>query len=146
MALTYSFGSVSCNIVGPGGAFALGSGSGAAEGGITISMAEDKSTQTVGSDGTVMYSLHKTKAATITVSLLKTSPTNQKLSLMYALQTAAPALHGTNTILLFNSDTNETISMQQVAFQKLPDNVSAKDGNNNDWLFQAGVVDQILSS
>jgi hypothetical protein len=43
-------------------------------------MTEAKNTMTVGADGEVMHSLHAGKSGTITVTLLKTSPVNKKLS------------------------------------------------------------------
>jgi hypothetical protein len=61
----------------------LGYGSANAEEGITVTMTEAKNTMTIGADGEVMHSLHAGKSGTITVTLLKTSPVNKKLSLMY---------------------------------------------------------------
>lgn len=46
---------------------------------------------TVGADGEVMHSLHAGKSGTITVTLLKTSPVNKKLSLMYNAQSQSSA-------------------------------------------------------
>ncbi|MDI8107039.1 PfkB family carbohydrate kinase, partial [Salmonella enterica subsp. enterica serovar Anatum] len=40
----------------------------------------------IGADGEVMHSLHADKSGTVTVNLLKTSPTNKKLSLAYNAQ------------------------------------------------------------
>ena len=68
---TYSFLDFSASIVGPGGAFDLGYGSGNAEEGVTVAMLEAKNTMTIGADGTPMHSLHAGKSGTITVTLLK---------------------------------------------------------------------------
>jgi hypothetical protein len=54
-------------------------------------MTEAKNTMTVGADGEVMHSLHGGKSGTITVTLLKTSPVNKKLSLMYNAQSQSSA-------------------------------------------------------
>ncbi|MDE9496171.1 DUF3277 family protein, partial [Xenorhabdus bovienii] len=80
---TYSFIDVSASIVGVGGMVDLGNGAAVSEEGITVAMAEAKNTMTLGADGEVMHSLHAGKAGTITVTLLKTSPANAKLMLMY---------------------------------------------------------------
>jgi hypothetical protein len=47
-----------CSISGPNGSFSLGAGAGDAEGGISVVMTEDKSTMTIGADGSVMACLH----------------------------------------------------------------------------------------
>ncbi len=40
-------------------------------------MGGPKNTMTIGADGEVMHSLHADKSGTVTVNLLKTSPTNK---------------------------------------------------------------------
>jgi hypothetical protein len=62
-------------------------------------MTEAKNTMTIGADGEVMHSLHAGKSGTITVTLLKTSPVNKKLSLMYNAQSQSSALWGNNVIV-----------------------------------------------
>ena len=89
MSNVYSFLDVNASLVGPGGAINLGQGAATSEEGITIEAAEDINTMVVASDGTPMHSLSANKAGTVTVRLIKTSPVNQKLSALYALQTAA---------------------------------------------------------
>src|SRR5690349_2622434 len=95
---TYSFLNVQATIAGPGGNFNLGNGAGASEEGITVEPAGDKSTMTIGADGSGMHSLHADKSGTVMVRLLKTSPQNAKLQAMYDLQTADSRLHGQNVI------------------------------------------------
>ena len=142
--VTYSFLDVQASITGPGGAFSLGNGAGNAEEGITVSMVDDKNTMTIGADGTPMHNLHASKAATVSVKLLKTSPVNQKLSQMYALQTTTSGLHGQYVLTINNPVLGDTITCLYVAFKKFPDNVNAKDGGMNDWVFDAGIVDLSL--
>lgn len=139
----YSFLDVQATIVGPGGSFGLGSGAGAAEEGITTAMAEDKNTVTTGADGTIMHSLHGGKTGTVTVRLLKTSPTNAKLNQMYNLQTISAAAHGLNTIVIQNPVNGDVITCTQCAFKKHPDQVQAKVGNTNEWVFD-GIIDTSL--
>lgn len=143
---TYSFLDVSASIVGPGGAFDLGYGSGNAEEGITVAMVEAKNTMTIGADGEVMHSLHAGKGGTITVSLLKTSPTNAKLSALYAAQSLSSATWGNNIIVVRNSASNDLCSARSVAFQKVPDWQNAKDGSTVAWVFDAGKVDQLFGT
>lgn len=141
---TYSFLDVQASITGPGGAFSLGSGAGNAEEGISVAMVDDKNTMTIGADGSPMHNLHASKAATISVKLLKTSPVNQKLSQMYALQTTSSGLHGQNVITISNPALGDAITAVYCAFKKLPDNINAKDGGMMDWVFDAGIVDTTL--
>lgn len=143
---TYSFLDFSASIVGVGGAFDLGCGSANSEEGVTVTMVEAKNTMTVGADGEVMHSLHAGKAGTITVTLLKTSPTNAKLSAMYNAQSLSSATWGNNVIVLRNSASNDVCVARTVAFQKIPDWKNAKDGGTVAWVFDAGKIDQLLGT
>ena len=100
---TYSFMDVTASITGVGGSFDLGYGAAVAEEGITTSMIENKNTMTIGADGEGMHSLHAGKGGTVTVNLLKTSPTNRKLSAMYNAQSQSSATWGNNIILIRNT-------------------------------------------
>lgn len=141
---TYSFLDFYAQYVGLTGTFDLGSEAGAAEEGITIAMADDKSTMTIGAAGDGMHSLHAGKSGTVTVRLLKTSPVNFNLSLAYNAETISSALFGQDMILMRNVQTGDTISCRQCAFKKQPDNVNAKEGGTNEWVFNAILIDQIL--
>ena len=142
---TYSFLNVNAAIVGPGGTFGLGSGAGAAEEGITIESNEIDA-MTIGADGSPMHSLHADKSGKVTVRLLKTSPVNQKLGAMLALQRSSAALHGQNTITLTNTNTGDIITCQICAFAKWPTLTYAKDAGTNEWVFNAGIIDQGLGA
>ncbi|WP_434462862.1 DUF3277 family protein [Serratia plymuthica] len=143
---TYSFLDFSASIVGPGGAFDLGYGSGNAEEGVTVTMTEAKNTMTIGADDSVMHSLHAGKSGTVTVTLLKTSPTNAKLSALYNAQSLSSATWGNNVIVMRNSASNDVCSARSVAFQKIPDWQNAKDGGTVSWVFDAGKIDQLLGT
>ncbi len=145
-ASTYSFLDVQCGITGPGGTFSLGSDAGAAEEGITIAFAEPKNTMTTGAGGDVMHSLHAGRTGMITVRLLKTSPVNRQLSVLYNFQTTSAAYHGRNTISMRNPVTGDTFTLSACAFQKFPDNVNGKDGGTNEWTFDCGFIDPLLGS
>ncbi len=140
----YSFLDVNAAIVGPGGSFSIGSGAGAAEEGISVAMTEDKNTMVTGADGTPMHSLHASKSGTVTVRLLKTSPTNAKLSMMYSMQTASAAAHGLNTITIANPISGDSITCVMCAFKKFPDNAYAKEAGHYEWVFDAGIIDTSL--
>lgn len=143
---TYSFLAVQATIAGPGGNFNLGNGAGAAEEGITIEPAGDKSTMTIGADGAGMHSLHADKSGTVTVRLLKTSPQNAKLQAMYDLQTADSRLHGQNVIAITNTGSNDNIGCRGVAFKKAPTIAYAKDGAMMEWTFDAIAIDRLLGT
>lgn len=143
---TYAFQDNMCSISGPNGAFSMGAGAGDAEGGISVVMTEDKSTMTIGADGVVMHSLHAGKSATVTVRLLKTSPTNALLSTMYAADCANSQNFGNNTISIRDMARNDVIVCQQCAWAKFADVTYAKEGGEMTWTFHAGIVDFILGT
>ncbi|WP_270048254.1 phage protein [Enterobacter asburiae] len=84
---------------------------------------------TIGADGEVMHSLHADKSGTVTVNLLKTSPTNKKA--VAGVQRAESVLRypGNNVIVIRNKVSGDIITARSVAFQKQPDNANAKAGN-----------------
>ncbi|MCE6957462.1 DUF3277 family protein, partial [Acinetobacter baumannii] len=71
---TYSFMDTQCTLASDDGVIDLGYGAGVADEGITIAMAGDANTMTIGADGEGMHSLSANKSGTVTVRLLKTSP------------------------------------------------------------------------
>lgn len=141
---TFSFLDVQATLVGVGAVINLGAGAGVAEEGITIAMAGDKNTMTIGADGEGMHSVHADKSGSVTVRLLKTSPTNAKLMALYDAQTLSSALHGQNVITITNPQSGDVTTCRQAAFKKKPDIVYAKDGNMMDWVFDVIKVDTVL--
>ncbi len=140
----YSFLDFSASMSGPTGVIDLGYGSANAEEGVTVAMTEAKNTMTVGADGEIMHSLHAGKSGTITVTLLKTSPVNKKLSLAYNAQSQSSALWGNNVFVLRNHSSGDLVTIRSAAFQKQPDFVNAKDGGTVAWVFDGGKVDEVL--
>lgn len=145
--LAYSFLNVSCSLVGPP-AFNLNLAAGAAvaEEGITIEALEDKNLMTLGADGKGQHSLIANDARKVTIRLLKTSPVNQALQLMYNAQSASSALWGLNTMALSDSGRGDLIALQQVAFKKQPSLTYAKEAGMNEWEFDAIVGTTFLGS
>ncbi|MHB9327425.1 DUF3277 family protein [Phytobacter ursingii] len=141
---TYSFLDVSATLAGPTGSVDVGYGSANAEEGITVTMTEAKNTMTIGADGEVMHSLHASKSGTITVTLLKTSPVNKKLSLAYNAQSLSSALWGNNVIVIRNRASGDITTARAVAFQKQPDYANPKVGTIVSWVFDCGKIDQSL--
>jgi len=135
---------VAATIVGPGGSFSLGYGSGNAEEGITVEMVEDKNTMTIGADGSVMHSLHAGNGGTVTVRFLKTAPTNAQLSAMYDFQRVSSALWGNNTIVISDPARGDQTSCRNVAFKRQPTVTYAKDGGVQEWAFDCGQIDVLL--
>lgn len=140
----YSFLDITASMTGPTGVIDLGYGSANSEEGITQTMTGAKNTMTEGADGEVMHSLHAGKTGTITVTLLKTSPVNKKLSLAYNAQSQSSALWGNNVIVLRNTASGDISTARSVAFQKQPDFNNAKDGGTVAWVFDCGKIDQLL--
>jgi Protein of unknown function (DUF3277) len=140
---TYSFENFSCSIVGPGGSFNLGYGSGNSEEGITFEMIDDKNKMDIGADGQIMNSLRASKAGRVTVRLLKTAPTNALLSALYNFQSASSTLWGQNVIIGVDTARGDLINTSQMSFVKQADIGYAQDGNMNSWVF-VGSIDNML--
>lgn len=134
---TYSFQDVTAALVGVGGSINLASGAAAAEEGITIEAAEDKNIMTIGADGNGMHSLVANESSTVTVRLLKTSPVNSQLQLMYNLQTSSSLTHGKNVVTIRDVVRGDVITLTGVAFKKRPAINFAKEGGFNEWTFDA---------
>lgn len=143
---TYSFLDVNAAIVGPGGTFNLGDGSGAAEEGISVEPSQEIDAMIVGADGQAMHSLRADKSGKVTVRLLKNSPTNALLMAMQAFQRTSGANHGQNTLTIAQKVSGDVISCQQVAFSKVPPITYAKDGDVLVWEFNAGIIDSALGA
>lgn len=141
---TYSFLDVNATLVGPGGSIPLGNSAGVAEEGIEVEMLEEKDLMTIGADGSAMHSLNASKAARITVRLLKTSPTNQQLSQMYALQAASSAAWGLNVFSITNPISGDSITGANAAFTQFPRVSYAKNPAMNEWRFNVGNLDTSL--
>ena len=141
---TYSFIDVSASLTGPTGVIDLGYGSANSDEGITVTMTEAKNTMTTGADGEVMHSLHACKSGTITVNLLKTSPQNKKLSLMYNAQSLSSSLWGNNVIVMRNKASGDIVTARAVAFQRQPDWNNPKVAGTVAWVFDCGKIDEML--
>jgi hypothetical protein len=143
---TYSFLDVQAAIVGPGGAIQLGNGAGTAEEGISYSMEGDKDTLTIGADGTPMHVLNASKGGEVIVRMLKTSPANFQLAIMYNAQTVSSALHGNNLITIRDKARGDVVTCRSCAFRRMPPNSWAKGGNTIEWAFTAGYIDVLFGS
>lgn len=144
MSNTYSFLDTGASIIGIGGSISIGAGAGVASEGITVEMAEDKDVLTMGADGTGMHNLHASNAGNITVRLLKTSPTNQKLQAMYNVQRLSSANWGGNVITITNPATGDVVIARECAFRRQPTIVYSTDGAMNEWAFNATNIDMHL--
>lgn len=144
--VTYSFLNVSATIAGPGGAISLGNGAGTAKEGISLSFVDDTDKMDIGSDGAGMHSLRASKGGTVSVRLLKTSPTNNALTTMFNLQRSSAALHGINTLTISDNVRGDLYVCTQVAFTKHPDNSYSEDGNMLEWRFNAIRIEAALGA
>lgn len=144
---TYSFLNVVATITGPGAiALNLASGAAVAEEGLTIEAAEDKNVMTIGADGKGQHSLVANNACLITVRLLKTSPVNFQLMLMYNLQSASAALWGVNIFTLQDTGRGDLVIAQLAAFKKKPTLTYAKEAGLNEWTFDAITSTEVLGA
>lgn len=141
---TYSFLSVQATLSGPGGRISLGYGAGSAEEGIDVDMIEDKNTMTQGADGETMHSLHASDAGRLTIRLLKTSPVNQQLNVLYNLQKSDASLWGNNVLVISDTARGDVLTASRVAFTRQTPVKYGKDGGTNEWSFMSGSVQEIL--
>lgn len=145
MATTYSFLDVVATFTDASGNFiSLGYGAGTAKEGITVEMLDDKTKMDIGADGTPMHTLRASSAARISVRLLKTSPTNNALSLAYNLQRFTPSLWGQNAISVRDLLQGDVLSAGNVAFARQPGITYAEDATMNDWQFLCGSLNELL--
>lgn len=145
--MVYSFLNVSATISGPGGVGVnLANGAAAAEEGISIEPSEDKNVMQIGADGKGQHSLVASDAAKIVVRLLKTSPVNQALMIMYDLQSGSSGLWGQNVITVVDSARNDYTIVQACAFNKKPTITYAKEAAMMEWNFDGITANTILGS
>lgn len=143
---TYSFLNVQATLVGPGGSINLGSGAGASKEGITIDPNGDKNSMTIGADGSGMHSLHADNSGTITVRLLKTSPTNALLMAMYDFQKTSSTLWGQNVITITDSGGGDSNGARGCAFKRKTPVRYADDGQICEWSFDCIDIDTIFGN
>lgn len=139
----YSFLDVVATIAGPTGSAQLASGAGPADEGISVEMAGDKNTMTIGADGTVMHSLHADKSGRVIARLLKTSPNNALLQQMFDAQTVSASTHGQNTIVIQQKAAGDIITCRQCAFKRNPANSYQKEANIVEWEWDVGMIDTV---
>ena len=144
--MVYSFLNIGCTVVGPGGILNLAAGAAVAEEGITIEAVEDKNVMNIGADGKGMHSLIASDAVSITIRLLKTSPLNAALMVMYNLQSVSSALWGQNVFTVVDSARNDYTVIQAAAFKRKPVLVYAKEGGIMEWAFDGISGNSILGS
>lgn len=144
--MVYSFLNVNATLAGPGGVINLAAGAAVAEEGITIEASEDKNVMTIGADGQGQHSLIASDAATFTVRLLKTSPINAALMVMYDLQSASSALWGQNVLTVTDSGRGDLTTLQACAFKKKPVLTYAKEGGFMEWTFDVIKANTVLGT
>lgn len=138
----YSFMDVYAYLTGPGTETMMigGPDAASAEEGITITLGEETNTQTVGADGSVMNSLHASRAGTATFRLLKTSPVNKGMLDVYNYQRLQSRQWGRNTITIEDVSRNDRYELIGCAFVRFPTNAYAKVGNTLEWEFHVSLT------
>jgi hypothetical protein len=144
---SYSFADVAAAIAGPGGTFSLGSDAGAAEEGITVEFEEAANKMTIGAGGQGMQALNPSKAGKVTVRLLKTSPVNAQLTMLYNFQhESGAAAWGLNVLTVQDIARGDQYICAQGAFSKFPSNVYNKTGSTIEWVFDFVTIDPLLGA
>lgn len=145
-SFTYSFISIAASIKDPNGTFSIGSGAGVAKEGITIAFVDDKGSLITGADGQGMHSLHASRAAVITLRLLKTSPTNALLQDLYDATTASPADYGASSIVLRDPNRGDVASCLGCGMRKFPDTVYDDAGPLMEWSWNSARTSILLGT
>lgn len=143
---TWSFLDVTATLTGPTGIIDMGYGAATAKEGITISMAQDRDSLTVGADGEYMHSLRADKSGTAVVRCLYNSDLNSKLQAMYEAQSLSSSLWGQNSITVRNKGNQDIVVCRGVAFTRQPDKVFAEDGATVEWQFSCGKIDNLMGT
>lgn len=144
--MVYSFLNVVATFAGPGGILNLAAGAAVAEEGITIEAATDKNVMTIGSDGKGQHSLIADDSGTVTIRLLKTSPLNAALALMYDLQSASSSVWGQNVLTIVDTARLDANVCQSVAFKKKPTITYAKEAGMMEWTFDSININSVLGA
>lgn len=137
MSGTYSFIDTQASFVSAEGNFNIGYGAGIAEEGITVAMAGNKNSMTIGADGEGMHSLHADNSGTVTIRLLKNSPVNAKLMNVYNAQKSSSKKWGKATITINHTGSGDNYTATKCAFQKAPDYTNPKTAPIVEWVFDA---------
>ena len=141
---TYSFMDVTATPPGPTGFMDLGYGAANSKEGISFEYSQPRNNRTVGADGEVMHSLRADKSGSITVRLLYTSPVNAKLKIMFNAQSLSSSAWGNNVLTIMNKGNQDTVVARSVAFQGLPAQTFAEDGQPVlEWVFDCGKIDTL---
>jgi hypothetical protein len=142
---TYGFQDVTASLSGPGGAFTIsGPETAAAEEGITITWGEESNSQTIGADGSVMNSMHSSRAGTVTFRLMKTSPNNQRIMQMFSWQHQSTAFWGRNTITIADTARGDLYTLVGCAWVRVPTNTYAKAGNTLEYELHVALIEANL--
>lgn len=145
--MVYSFKDVHATLTGPGTTgIALGADAGVAEEGIRYEMTEDKDAMKQGADGAIAHSLRGTKSGRVTVSILKTSPTNNLLQTLFNFQSQSSLNWAQGVLIISNIAVGDTVTCQGVAFVRQPPNLYTKDAGIVEWEFYASQIDVVLGS
>ena len=140
----YSFIDTTVTWTGPGGTISLGNNSGAAEEGVTLVYDDDIGHMDIGASGDIQHSLHANKSGTLTFRLLKTSPTNQRVSTKIAFQRASSVNYGQDTVTITNIVTGDIVTCQRVAPKHFTPLSYAKDAGMNEWILNVGLIEPTL--
>jgi len=138
---TYSFKDYNITITSAIGNFSL---QGEGIGSMTTSMSTNKSSQSVGADGSVMTNFIAGDNGTVSFSVQQTSALNSWLTKLYNTLKAAPkGLWCTTSIDVSNLVQQEVEVIRGVSFEKLPDKPKQAEGQMITWNLMAQDIQQM---
>ena len=82
-------------------------------------------------------------SGTVTIRLMRTSPQNAQLQLMYNAQTLSSSLHGNNVITIRDKGNSEICVCRGCAFQKVADRNYGEEAGIQEWVFDCIKIDYV---
>lgn len=144
----YSFQSVNAHLTSASAAVNVNLGNGATvhEEGIEITQADDKNTMKMGADGNWLNILHPGNGGTVTVNLLRNSPSVKALTVAYNLERVSQTLWGQDIIRIENKSSHDSITCVGCAFKKFPDIKYSKDSEIVKFVFDVGQINYTMGT
>ena len=138
---TYGFDDVSCVISHP--SFGQYVTNGAGLGGISITMANDRTIHDLAADGSVMVSKIRGRNGSASITTQQTSSLNKWLLRLYNyLETASTSEWADINITVRSPVMQDLITCSGTSFQKLADRPYQAQGQNIVWPFMAADIQQ----
>lgn len=113
---------------------------------ISIAMESDAFSDVVGTDGEVSRSKSNDRRATITISLMQTSPSNDRLSALHNLDLAANNGAGVGAFLVRDRNGTSVFEADECWIMKAPDVSFDRTATSREWTLRAASLNRFDGS